>query len=322
MSRLPSPFDPILQSQGFVMLDGGLASELEFRGAILDDALWSAKVLLESADSIRQLHLDYFQAGADVAISASYQATYEGLAKKGLGKAASELVFQQSIVLAQEASQQFSQQSGRKEKGLWPLVAASIGPYGAFLADGSEYRGDYGLSKQALVAFHRNRLQKLLSFQPDLLAVETIPCLLEAEAIIELLRETPSKTAYLSFSCRDEQHLSSEEPFAAAVALANTCPQLIAVGINCTAPQLISPLLRTVQDSSALPFLVYPNKGESWDAKQKCWLPTSPSFSIHDQLEHWYELGVRIFGGCCRVRPADIAEMRVKLERVCASSYR
>lgn len=304
------------------MLDGGLASELEFRGAVLDDALWSAKVLLEQADTIRQLHLDYFLVGADVAISASYQATYEGLAQKGLGEAASDTIFQKSIALAQAARDQYVQQQAGKSNRLPPLVAASIGPYGAFLADGSEYRGDYGISKSALVDFHRNRLQKLLEFQPDILAVETIPCLLEAEAIIELLRETPSKTAYLSFSCRDEQHLSSGEPFAAAVALANTCPQLIAVGINCTAPQLISPLLRTVQDSSALPFLVYPNKGESWDAKQKCWLPISPSFSIHNQLEQWYELGVRIFGGCCRVRPADIAEIRVKLERICASSYR
>lgn len=299
------------------MLDGGLASELEFRGANLDDALWSAKVLLESADSIRQLHLDYFRAGADVAIGASYQATYEGLAQKGLTRTDSDLVFQNSIVLAQEARDQFSPVEGEMENRLRPIVAASIGPYGAFLADGSEYRGDYGLSKQALVDFHRARLQKLLSFQPDLLAIETIPCLLEAEAIIELLRETPSKTAYLSFSCRDEQYLSSGEPFAAAVALANTCPQLIAVGINCTAPQLISPLLRTVQDSSTLPFLVYPNRGESWDAQQKCWVPTKLSSSLNEKVEEWYELGVRIFGGCCRVRPADITEMRKTLERIC-----
>ncbi len=318
MPRLSSPFDPILQEQGFVMLDGGLASELEFRGAVLDDALWSAKVLLEQADTIRQLHLDYFLAGADVAISASYQATYEGLAQKGLGKAASDIVFQQSIVLAQEARDQYEQQQAGKGNRLPPLVAASIGPYGAFLADGSEYRGDYDISKPALVDFHRNRLHKLLEFQPDILAVETIPCLVEAEAIIQLLSESPFTMAYLSFSCRDGQHLSSGESFGAAVALAHSCPQVVAVGINCTAPEWVSPLLSSVQASSALPFLVYPNKGESWDAHCKCWVPTKPSSSINEKVEEWYDLGVRIFGGCCRVRPADIAEMRRTLERVCA----
>lgn len=299
------------------MLDGGLASELEFRGATLDDALWSARVLLESADRIRHLHFDYFQAGADVAIGASYQATYEGLAQKGLTKADSDWVFQNSIVLAQEARDQFKQEVGEKENRLPPVVAASIGPYGAFLADGSEYRGDYGLSKQALVQFHRARLKKLLSFQPDLLAIETIPCLVEAEAIIELLQETPTKTAYLSFSCRDGQSLSSGEPFAAAVDLALSCPQLIAVGINCTAPELISPLLKSVPSSPAIPFLVYPNKGESWDAQRKCWVPTKNASSLNEKVEEWYELGARIIGGCCRVRPADISEMREKLKRIC-----
>lgn len=299
------------------MLDGGLASELEFRGAVLDDALWSAKVLLEEAETIRQLHLDYFLAGADVAISASYQATYEGLAQKGLEKAASDIVFQKSIALAQEARDQYEQQAGKSNR-LLPLVAASIGPYGAFLADGSEYRGDYDISKPALVDFHRNRLHKLLEFQPDILAVETIPCLVEAEAIIQLLSESPTTMAYLSFSCRDGQHLSSGESFAAAVALAHACPQVVAVGINCTAPHLISPLLSSVQASSALPFVVYPNKGESWDAHRKCWVPTDSSSSIKGKVEEWYELGVRIFGGCCRVRPADIAEMRRTLVRVCA----
>ena len=300
------------------MLDGGLASELEFRGAVLDDALWSAKVLLEQADTIRQLHLDYFLVGADVAISASYQATYEGLAQKGLGKAASDTIFQKSIALAQAARDQYVQQQAGKSNRLPPLVAASIGPYGAFLADGSEYGGDYGISKSALVDFHRNRLQKLLEFQPDILAVETIPCLIEAEAIIQLLSESPFTMAYLSFSCRDGQYLSSGESFAAAVALAHSCPQVVAVGINCTAPHLISPLLSSVQASSALPFVVYPNKGESWDAHRKCWVPADSSSSIKDKVEEWHDLGVRIFGGCCRVRPADIAEMRRKLERVCA----
>jgi len=316
MSSLPSPFDPFLQQQGFVMLDGGLASELAFRGAILDDALWSAKVLLESADRIRQLHLDYFEAGADVAIGASYQATYEGLARKGLTKADSDRVFQHSIVLAQEARDQFKQAAG-KDNRLPPIVAASIGPYGAFLADGSEYRGDYGLSKQALVHFHQARLQKLLSFQPDLLAIETIPCLLEAEAIIELLQETPTKTAYLSFSCRDGRSLSSGEPFAAAIDLALSCPQLIAVGINCTAPQLISPLLKSAPSSPRVPFIVYPNKGESWDAQHKCWVPTKNASSLTEQVEEWYELGARIIGGCCRVRPVDISDIRRKLMQIC-----
>lgn len=300
------PFAPFLAKGGTVILDGALATELERRGADLRDALWSAKLLIENPDLIRQVHYDYYAAGADVATTAGYQATFAGFARLGLDADTAAMLLRRSVELADAARREFWDDPAQRRGRLRPLVAASIGPYGAYLADGSEYRGDYGLSVRQLMDFHRPRLAVLAESAADLLACETIPTLVEAEALVALLREYPHMPAWFSFSCGNEAHLWHGEPLREAVTLANACPQVVAVGINCTAPQLIIPLLESVRDAAQKPLLVYPNSGEGWDAVAKCWLPGTKIADFGEQARHWYAAGARIIGGCCRMTPDDI----------------
>lgn len=304
---LTNPLSSILKTQRTVVLDGGLATELERRGADLDGDLWSAKLLLAAPNLIRQLHYDYYAAGADVAISASYQASFAGFQRRGLSAERAADLMRLSIRLAQEARDAFWEESANRRGRLRPLVAASIGCYGAFLADGCEYRGDYGLSKQQLIDWHRPRMQTLIDAGPELLACETIPCLQEGEALLELLAEFPHQPAWLSFSCRDELHVCRGEAFTDCVALANQSPQIVAVGLNCTPPRFVAPLLQAAAGVTSKPLLCYPNSGESWDAAQHRWIegPGVTDFGLASRL--WLDAGARLIGGCCRTGPQDVA---------------
>ncbi len=299
------PLAPFLAQEGVMVLDGALATELERRGADLTGALWSARLLVENPDLIRQVHYDYFVAGADVATTASYQATFPGFASIGLDAAAGVELLQRSVHLADAARREFWSEPARRVGRIRPLVAASVGPYGAYLADGSEYRGDYGLSVDELMDFHRPRMAVLAESGADLLACETIPTLVEAEALVGLLREFPHMPAWLSYSCGDEAHLWHGERFVEAVALANESPQVVAVGINCTAPRLIAPLLAAARPLAAKPLLVYPNSGEGWDAANRCWLPGMET-DFGQAAREWRAAGAQLIGGCCRTTPDDI----------------
>src|SRR5688500_3648432 len=221
-----NPIAPILDCHPALVIDGALATELERRGCDLKDKLWSAKILLEQPEIIKQVHLDYFKAGADCAITASYQATIEGFAKRGLNKEEAIALIKKSVELAREARDEFWADPGNRVGRPKPLVAASVGPYGAFLADGSEYRGNYGLSEAALIDFHRPRLAALVAAGADMLACETIPCLLEASALVRLLAEFPGVSAWMSFSARDERHIYYGERLADCAAFLDDYPQV------------------------------------------------------------------------------------------------
>jgi homocysteine S-methyltransferase len=312
MSRIastPPLLAPYLEQSGVVILDGALATELERRGADLHDPLWSARLLLENPDLIRQVHRDYFDAGADVATTASYQASLTGLARRGLTLAEAADVLRQSVRLAQEARAHFLQ-DGPPSGRLRPLIAASIGCYGATLHDGSEYRGDYGVSLAQLVEWHRPRMQILASCGADLLACETIPCLVEAEALVRLLEEMPGVPAWISFSCRDDQHLCHGESFAEAVALAAACPNVIAAGVNCTAPRHVEALLHAAVECTVKPLIAYPNSGEQWDAVRQCWMAGAEQLDWAAAARAWYRAGARLIGGCCRTTPDTIRTLR------------
>ncbi|MSQ94484.1 MAG: homocysteine S-methyltransferase [Gemmataceae bacterium] len=331
------PLTPFLDNDGVVILDGALATELERHGADLRDPLWSAKLLLENPDLIRQVHYDYFCAGADVATTASYQATIHGLLQRGLDRQQAADVLRLSVKLAQQARDQFwyPSPSGRgvggegvgQFVGLTPpaqhphprplsqgergarlktLVAASIGCYGASLHDGSEYRGDYGLSVQQLIDWHRPRLEILAESGADLLACETVPCLVEAEALVKLLGEFPATPAWLSFSCGDESRLCHGEPFAEAIQLANESANIIAVGVNCTPPRFIEGLLAGISSIAKKPLLVYSNSGEAWDSARHCWHGASANADWGENARRWQRAGARLIGGCCRTTPATI----------------
>ncbi|MFQ5446864.1 MAG: homocysteine S-methyltransferase [Saprospiraceae bacterium] len=304
-----NPFTPFLKKAGVVILDGALATELERRGANLNDPLWSAKMLLEDPSLIQQVHLDYLLAGADVITTASYQATYEGLQRRGFGPREAEAVFEKSVALACQARDVFWAKPANRTGRCKPLVAMSIGPYGAYLADGSEYSGDYGLSKTELMAFHQPRLDLLAKTGGDLLAFETIPSLLEAEALVEVLQKMSGQRAWLSFSCRNEAETSFGDPVESCIRMADAAAQIVAVGFNCTAPEHIGELIKRSAPLTDKPLLAYPNSGEKWDARHHCWLPgTSQQKLAHNALE-WVKEGASIVGGCCRTGPIDIAEL-------------
>lgn len=304
-----NPLQPFLDQFGVVILDGALATELERRGADLHDPLWSAKLLLESPDLIQQVHYDYFRAGADVATSASYQATFEGFADRGLTAVQAEDLMRLSVRLAQAARDQFWADPSHRTGRLRPLVAASIGPYGAYLHDGSEYRGDYGLSVTELMNFHRPRLAVLAESGADLLACETIPCQVEAEALLRLLAQFPQSLAWVSFSCRDGQSVWHGESLSDCIAFCNQSAQVVAVGVNCTAPRHITALLKKGAAVAQTPLLVYPNSGETWDAQRHCWISDTGTTDFRPLVQTWYNLGMRLSGGCCRTTPPTIAQI-------------
>lgn len=313
---LTDPLSSILNTQRAVVLDGGLATELERRGADLADDLWSAKLLLEAPTLIRQVHHDYYAAGADVAITASYQASFAGFQRRGLSAGQAADLMRLSVRLAQDARDAFWEESANRRGRVRPLVAASIGCYGASLADGCEYRGDYGLSKQQLIDWHRPRMQTLIDAGPELLACETIPCFQEGEALLEVLAEFPHQPAWLSFSCCDELHVCRGEAFADCVALANLSPQIVAVGLNCTPPRFVAPLLQAAAAVTSKPLLCYPNSGESWDAARHCWIEGAGVTDFGPASRLWLDAGARLVGGCCRTGPEDVAAI-AEIVRAC-----
>jgi homocysteine S-methyltransferase len=302
-----NPISSILQTKPCVILDGAMATELEARGCDLHDPLWSAKVLLETPDLIRDVHADYFRAGADCAITASYQATFQGFAQRGLSLDESADLMRQSVQLACEARDAFWASSRGSSSGtrVKPFVAASVGPYGAFLADGSEYRGDYGLSLTDLMDFHRPRMAVLANSGADMLACETIPCLLEAQALLNVLEEFPKMTAWFSFSAKDGLHTNHGELISDCAKMLEHS-QVAAIGVNCSAPEFVTDLVKHARAATTKPILAYPNSGEAYDAIQKRWTGESSCSSFANQAQAWFAAGASMIGGCCRTSPEHI----------------
>jgi homocysteine S-methyltransferase len=301
-----NPIASILDRYPALVIDGALATELERRGCDLKDELWSAKILLEQPEIIKQVHIDYFKAGADCAITASYQATMEGFVKRGLNENEAITLIKNSVKLALEARDEFWADEVNRAERSKPFVAASVGPYGAFLADGSEYRGNYGLTEKELMDFHRPRMKALIEAGADLLACETIPSLIEAQALAKLLKEFPNICAWFSFTARDETHISEGQVFADCVRQLEDHPQIAAMGINCTSPNYILSLIREAKKVTKKPILVYPNSGETYDAARNNWDGNPVLGSFGEQARAWYDTGARLLGGCCRTTPEDI----------------
>ncbi|MEX2974448.1 homocysteine S-methyltransferase [Streptomyces sp. C184] len=302
-----SPSFPEALAAGPVVLDGGLSNQLEAAGHDLSDALWSARLLAEEPAAVVRAHQAYYEAGAQVAITASYQATFEGFARRGIGAERAAELLRRSVELAREAA-------GRARAGgvAGPLyVAASAGPYGAMLADGSEYRGRYGLSVAALERFHRPRLEVLAAARPDVLALETVPDAEEARALLRAVRGL-GVPAYLSYSVAGGCTRAAQ-PLAEAFAVAADTDEAIAVGVNCCAPDDADRAVRLAARITGKPVVVYPNSGESWDAAARAWCG-SPAFDA-DRVAAWAADGARLIGGCCRVGPDAIAAVATALGR-------
>jgi homocysteine S-methyltransferase len=299
------PTEPFLKGDGTLILDGGLATTLEANGHALDGALWSARLLSEAPEAIRAVHEAFLAAGADCIIAASYQASVQGFMDYGLSEAEGVELLQRSVGIAREARDAFWAEDGSDLRHR-PLVAASIGPLGATRSDGSEYRGDYGLSLQALIEFHRPRWQVLAAAGPDLLACETIPSVLEAEALLAVLAESPEVPAWISFSCRDGEHLCDGTPMAEAAAQCDSAPGLVALGINCTSPEHIDGLIARARRGTDLPIVVYPNAGGCYDADAQQWSDAVDTIDWGTTAPRWRRAGACLIGGCCGVGPASI----------------
>jgi homocysteine S-methyltransferase len=290
--------DPFASFDGAVVLDGGLATELEARGADLGDELWSARLLIDDPASIVEVHRAYVDAGADVVIGASYQASYEGLAHRGIDHDAATALLTRSVELAREGA------DGRA------LVAASIGPYGAVLANGAEYTGDYGLgeadaARSFLRDFHGPRAEALAKAGPDLLAIETIPSIVEAEALTEVLDDLPDVPVWISFSCRDASHLNDGTPFDEAVDLVADHRAVVAVGVNCTSPMVVPRLVELAAGRTGKPVVAYPNRGGTWDPARKRWTGDDAPGGFGPLALELRSAGARLIGGCCGTSPSD-----------------
>lgn len=286
---------------GPVVLDGGMSNQLESAGHDLGDALWSARLLADRPQAVTDAHLAYFRAGASVAITASYQATYEGFARHGLDTARTDELLRLSVQLARKAAQ--GARASGVRRPLW--VAASAGPYGAMLADGSEYRGRYGLSVDALERFHRPRLETLAAAGPDVLALETVPDTDEARALLRAVRGL-GVPAWLTYSVRGPRTRAGQ-PLAEAFALAAESDEVFAVGVNCCSPQDAGAAVALAARVTGKPVVVYPNSGERWDATARAW--RGPGTFSAARVRSWVTAGARLVGGCCRVGPGEIASI-------------
>lgn len=294
-----------LDLSGLGIIDGAMATELERLGCDLSHPLWSARVLEESPATIEAVHRSYLQAGADCILSASYQVSAEGFAEQGLTSQAAADALRRAVSLAESAREWYRGVSARP---IW--IGASLGPYGAMLHNGAEYHGNYSTSFEEVVQFHSKRIAVLASTNADFLAFETTPSLDEAGAILIALEEHPSAPAWISFTCRDEFHVAHGERLGDCGRLLDEHPQVVAIGINCTPPTLILPLLRELRPATRKPLIVYPNSGETWDAARRSWQGDVDPGQLASRSAAWREAGVQAIGGCCRTTPRQIQELR------------
>jgi homocysteine S-methyltransferase len=294
---------------GINVLDGGLASELEYRGANIATPLWSAQVLEDEPEKLREVHRAYIEAGAQCIATCSYQVSRMGYVEVGLSADQADAALLRSVEIARSVAAEFPDRR--------VLVAGSLGPYGAALHNGGEYTGIYDCCYADLVQFHRERIEIFANAsvpqRPDLLAFETFPSLDEVRAVGEALFPWPEFRAQLpiwfSFSCRDPKHVSHGERVAECASLVVSFPQTVAVGVNCVLPRWIPSLIAELRSASDKPIIVYPNSGEGWDAANRCWTGVTDPIEFGTEAAKWFQAGAQIVGGCCRTRPAHIHEV-------------
>lgn len=288
-----------LNKTGIIIIDGSMSTALEHLGCDLNDELWTATVLSGQPAFIEQVHYDYFCAGADCGITASYQATIPGFMKRGFSEKEAEDLLARSVALFHSARTRWWDESGRASGRAYPLCLGAVGPYGAYLADGSEYRGNYGVSDDTLRTFHRRRMEILWESGADLLVIETQPSLREALIEAELAEEMGADY-WISFSCMDRSHIWEGDLLKdCASRLSTGHPHLKMLGINCTAPQYVKSLIDELQSSTTLPIAVYPNSGETYDPATKTWNGGQNGVRFATMALQWMEQGANAVGGCC-----------------------
>lgn len=302
-------FEETLQKTGVVVIDGSMSTALEMMGCDLNDSLWTAKILAERPDLVKKVHLDYFSAGADCGITCSYQATIPGLTAKGYTQQQAEELISRSVQVFREARDEWWETGGKNANRAYPLCLAGIGSYGAYLADGSEYRGNYGVSDDVLQSFHKRRMEILWAAGADLLLIETQPSL--HEALIEAdIAEAMGADYWISFSCKDGLHIHEGDRIRdCARILSEGHPHLKVIGINCTSPQYLNSLIQELKAGCSLPIAVYPNSGEQYDANTKTWHGSRDNITFGDYAKRWMYTGASAVGGCCRTVASHVEEV-------------
>lgn len=288
--------------EGIHVLDGSLATELKKREVEINSKLWTAEALADNIEKIYDVHLDYLWSGAQMILTDTYQANLPAFEKEGYTKKQAETLIAVAVQAAKKARADYEEDTGN-----YALVAGSIGPYGAYLADGSEYRGDYLLSEAQYLDFHLPRLTTVLLQEPDCLALETQPKLSEPLAILKWLKQNvPFMPVYVSFTLKDEKTLSDGTPLAVAVQAVSEYDQVFAVGINCISPKLVEKALREIKQNTAKKIIVYPNSGATYDAKTKTWQDLDKKIDFEQEAAKWHQAGADLIGGCCTTGTKDI----------------
>jgi homocysteine S-methyltransferase len=282
---------------GTIVIDGGLSTELEAQGCQLGSSLWTAQALIDDPGLIESAHIAFVEAGAKILITSSYQLSRQGFLENGMLAEQADEALAESIEVAKRA---------RGDRDV--LIAASVGPYGAILHDGSEYRGNYGLSLEELIAFHRERVEVLVAAEPDLLAIETIPDLLEVEALVSVLSEYPNVSAWLSFTLGPDGNLWAGQSVKDAALVALSSPQVCAVGVNCVDPELVDSALRELRELTDLPLVVYANGGGTWNAESGLW-EGAGNKPLTEYAQSWKQYEPLILGGCCGTDAGDIRQL-------------
>ena len=294
-----------------LILDGGMSNVLENQGCDLNHKLWSAKIIETNPQAIVNCHLTYLEAGANCITTAGYQATVKGFMDLGFGLTEAKQLVLKSVELAEKAKSEFLTKNKIKDN---IFIAASMGPYGAYLADGSEYRGAYAIPEKELENFHLEQIKILDASGADFLAFETIPSLAEIKALSSLLIDT-IKPAWVSFSCKDGHYLNDGNKIREAAKILANHPTVFAIGVNCTAPKYITSIIQTLKNSAPdKRVIVYPNSGEVYRADSKSWQGISDPNLFQTMAKEWFESGADILGGCCRIGPDHIRKIKALIK--------
>ena len=288
-----------------------MGTELDSRGVDTHDPLWSALALTTAPEAVRQVHTDYLKAGARVITTNTYQATLPALLRAGHDAHRAREVIAAGARLAGEAARRFEAEHPEAQL----LIAGGLGPYGAYLADGSEYTGVYDVGALDAPVFrdvHLPRIEMLAGEGIDLFALETLPRLDEAQALVGAVEDLAAESeCWVSFQVRpDGAHLADGTPLAEAAAWAADQETVVAVGVNCVAPDVVPRALPVLREVTAKPLVAYPNSGDVYDPVTRTWRATVGRGRLTASTSAWLDAGVRLIGGCCRTTPADTAELR------------
>ncbi|WP_265489008.1 homocysteine S-methyltransferase [Lactobacillus sp. PV034] len=295
-----------------LVLDGAMADELQRQGTNLNSKLWTAAALIDQEEKVYQAHLNYFKAGANLVITDTYQANVPAFIKAGYSQKQAASFIKQAVKIAKQARDDYE-----KQTGIHNYVVGTVGPYGAYLADGNEYRGDYELSKQEYLDFHLPRLKLILSEEPDLIAVETQPKLDETLVLLDwLTQNAPKVPVYVSFTLKNETTISDGTSLAQAAQVVDNYDQVIGIGINCVAPNLVTPALELLNKNTTKPLIVYPNQGASYNPEIKEWEEVKENFDFSKLTKIWYEKGARLIGGCCTTGPKEVNQISTTLNEL------